>query len=298
MSDALETFRGLQRVYEFPARSGTIQTLAPRVKLFWSTEKIGKTPALPDRSIVIMISGRKTAHLDGARIDYDRDNYLVVSMPIPFECASDATERDPLLGVSVDIDLPTLNRFANIPGAVPPRAPEEPTFLPPGLQPAPVDTGLSDAAQRLVRALRSPSDTLALGASLADEIVYRALTGTHGAALLALTKPSSRHARIARAISRIHRDPVSPLSMDELAATAGMSVRSFHRAFKSATCKTPLQYIKIVRLSLAMNLLQGGALDVGTVARHVGYESGSQFSREFKRHFRMTPAEVKVRRQS
>ncbi|MFE1601074.1 AraC family transcriptional regulator [Methylobacterium sp. ID0610] len=298
MSDALETFRGLQEVYEFPARSGTIQTLAPRVKLFWSTERIERTPALPDQSIVILISGRKTAHLDGARIEYDRDNYLVVSVPVPFACASDATERNPLLGVSIDIDLPALNRFANIPGAVQPQAPEEPTFLPPGLQPAPVDGGLSDATRRLVRALRSPSDTLALGTSIADEIVYRALTGAHGATLLALTRPSSQHARIARAISEIHRDPARALSLDELAAVAGMSVRSFHRAFKAATCKTPLQYIKIVRLSMAMNLLQGGAREVGAVARHVGYESGSQFSREFKRHFRMTPAAVKVRRQS
>lgn len=298
MSDAFETFRGLRQVYEFPTRSGTIQTLAPRVKLFWSTERIERTPALPDQSIVIMISGRKTAHLDGTRIDYDRDNYLVVSMPVPFECASDASERDPLLGVSIDIDLPALTRFANIHGAVPPQAPEEPTFLPPGLQPAPVDTGLSDAAQRLVRTLHSPSDTLALGTSLADEIVYRALKGTHGAALLSLTKPSSQHARIARAILTIHRDPARTLAVDELAAVAGMSVRSFHRAFKAATYRTPLQYIKIVRLSMAMNLLQGGTREVGTVARHVGYESGSQFSREFKRHFRMTPAEVKVRRQS
>ncbi|MCJ2133272.1 AraC family transcriptional regulator [Methylobacterium sp. J-026] len=298
MSDALETFRGLQRVYDFPARSGTVQTLVPRVKLFWSTEKTERTPTLPNQSIVIMISGRKTAHLDGARINYDQDNYLVVSMPVPFECASDATERDPLLGMSIDIDLPALNRFADIPGAVSPPATEEPTFLPPGLQPAPVDTALSDAVRRLVRMLRSPSDTLALGASTADEIVYHALKGTHGAALLALTRPASQHARIARAISRIHRGPARTLAVDELATVAGMSVRSFHRAFKAATRKTPLQYIKIVRLSMAMSLLQSETRDVSAVARQVGYESGSQFSREFKRHFHVTPTDVKARRQS
>ncbi len=298
MSDALETFRGLQRIYGFSARSGTVRTLAPRVKLFWSTERMERTPALPDQSIVIMVSGRKTAHLDGMRINYDRDNYLVVSMPVPFACSSEATEREPLLGLSVDIDLPTLSRFAGIPGAAPSSPREEPALLPPGLQPAPVDAGLSDAARRLVRTLRSPSDTLALGTSIADEIVYRALKGPHGPALLALTRPSSHHARIARAMSAIHRDPARPVSVEELAAVAGMSVRSFHRAFRSVTYKTPLQYIKIVRLTSAMSLLQGGARDVGAVARQVGYESGSQFSREFRRHFRMTPAEVKVRRRS
>lgn len=197
MATPLETFRQLRETYGFSAPSGFVETPTPRIKLFWSTAKIDRTPMLPDLGIVIVVSGRKTAYLDGGQIDYDENNYLVVSAPVPFECASNATERDPLLGISVDIDLPALNRFASIPGAVSQDALDlldEPTVLPLGLQPTPIDAGLSDASHRLIRTLYSPSDTQALGTSLADEIVYRALKGRHGPTLLALTNQSSQHA--------------------------------------------------------------------------------------------------------
>jgi transcriptional regulator GlxA family with amidase domain len=77
-----------------------------------------------------------------------------------------------------------------------------------------------------------------------------------------------------------------------------MSVRSFHRAFRAITALTPLQYVKVVRLNLAIDLLRDGTRDVGKVAREVGYESGSQFSREFKRHFSILPADVRAKRSS
>lgn len=301
MATPLETFRQLRETYGFSAPSGFVETPTPRIKLFWSTAKTDRTPMLPDLGIVIMVSGRKTAYLDGGQIDYDENNYLVVSAPVPFECASNATERDPLLGISVDIDLPALNRFASIPGAVSQDALDlldEPTVLPLGLQPTPIDAGLSDASHRLIRTLYSPSDTQALGTSLADEIVYRALKGRHGPTLLALTNQSSQHARIARAISKIRRNVAEPLTVDDLALAAGMSVRSFHRAFRAVTALTPLQYVKVVRLNLAMDLLRDGTRDVGKVAREVGYESGSQFSREFKRHFSILPADVRAKRGS
>lgn len=301
MATPLETFRQLRDTYKFPSPSGFVDTPAPRIKLFWSTEKIDRTPMLPELGIVIMVSGRKTAYLDDRQVDYDEDNYLVVSAPVPFECASNATERDPLLGISVDIDLATLNRFAGIPGAAPLDAAdalEEPTILPLGLQPTPVDAGLSDVSRRLVQTLFSPSDTQALGTSLADEIVYRALKGRQGPALLALTNQSSQHARIARAISRIRRNVAEPHTVEDLALEAGMSVRSFHRAFRAATALTPLRYVKVVRLNLAMNMLRSGLHEVGTVARRVGYESGSQFSREFKRQFSILPGDVREGRGS
>lgn len=295
MATPLETFRQLRDTYKFSSPSGFVDTPTPRIKLFWSTEKIDRTPLLPDLGIVIMLSGRKTAYLDDRQVDYDKDNYLVVSAPVPFECASNATEREPLLGISVDIDLPTLTRFAGIPGTVPldaADAVEEPTILPLGLQPTPVDAGLSDVSRRLVQTLYSPSDTQALGSALADEIVYRALKGRHGPTLLALTNQSSQHARIARAISKIRRNVAEPHTVDDLALEAGMSVRSFHRAFVAITALTPLQYVKVVRLNLAMSLLRDGTRDVGKVARAVGYESSSQFSREFKRQFSILPGEV------
>lgn len=298
MTATTDDFTRLRRTYGLSSRSGVVETLIPHVRMFWSTERLDRVPTLADRSIVIMISGRKTAHLRDEDVHYDKDNYLVVTAPVPYECASDATERDPLLGVVVDVDLQSLNRFARLPGLASVDVTAKPTFLRPGLRTAPISAEMSDASQRLVRMLCSPSDTQALGTAMADEILYWALKGEHGPALLSLTDQSSEHARIARAISRIRRDATRPLAVAELAEVSGMSVRSFHRAFKAVTSVTPLQYIKITRLNLAMNLLRHGGHDVGAVASKVGYESGSQFSREFKRHFSMSPTDPKVRDRS
>ncbi|MHC2109431.1 AraC family transcriptional regulator [Methylobacterium sp. CM6246] len=294
MTIATDTFVRLQRTYGLTSRSGVIGTLIPHVRIFWSTERTNKVPTLPDMSIVLMINGRKTAHLPDRDVHYDKDNYLVVTASVPYECESTASERDPLLGVVVDVDLQALNRFAKLPGMASVGAPATPTPLGPGLHPAALSAELSDASQRLVRMLSSPSDTQALGTAIADEILYWALKGEHGPALLSLADQSSRQARIARAISWIRRDVTRPLNVSELAEVSGMSVRSFYRAFKAITSVTPLQYVKIVRLDLAMTLLRRGGRDAGSVAREVGYESGSQFSREFKRRFSASPTDPKV----
>lgn len=294
MTIPTDTFVRLQRTYGLSSRSGLVGTLIPQVRMFWSTERIDRLPTLPDMSIVLMISGRKTAHLADRDVHYDEDHYVVVMAPVPYECESSASERDPLLGVVVDVDLQALNRFAKLPGLASLDVPATPTPLGPGLHPAAVSAELSDASRRLVRMLTSPSDTQALGTAMADEILYWALKGEHGPALLSLADQSSRQARIARAISRIRRDIARPLAVTELAEVSGMSVRSFHRAFKAVTSVTPLQYVKIARLDLAMTLIRRGDRDVGSVAREVGYESGSQFSREFKRRYALSPTDPKV----
>lgn len=294
MTAATDNFDRLRRTYGLSSRSGVIGTMIPHVRMFWSTERLDRVPTLPDMSIVLMINGRKTAHLPDRDVHYDKDNYIVVTAPVPYECASIASELDPLLGVIVDVDLEALNRFAKLPGLASLDVPATPTPLRQGLHPAAVSAELSDASRRLVRMLTSPSDTQALGTAIADEILYWALKGEHGPALLSLADLSGQQARIARAISLIRRDVARSLTVTELAEVSGMSVRSFHRAFKAVTSVTPLQYVKIARLDLAMTLMRRGDRDVGSVAREVGYESSSQFSREFKRRFSLSPTDPKV----
>ena len=117
------------------------------------------------------------------------------------------------------------------------------------------------------------------------------LLGEQGGALRALANRDDHFARVARVLRQIHADYARPLSVEEMARKAGMSVAAFHHAFKLVTASSPLQYLKRIRLDHAKRLMTHDGYNASTAARAVGYESASQFSREFKRLFGATPVE-------
>ena len=124
------------------------------------------------------------------------------------------------------------------------------------------------------------------------EVVYRVLRGEKGHVLYNLTQQQTPYAAVARSLEHIHNEYREPLTIDDLAKENGMSVSSFHRAFKQVTGESPLQYIKKIRLDKAKGLLVYEKMRVNNVAFEVGYESPSQFSREFKRYFKVPPSEA------
>jgi AraC-like DNA-binding protein len=128
-----------------------------------------------------------------------------------------------------------------------------------------------------------------LGRQTVREIVYRVFLGEQGGALRALASRDDHFARIARALRYVHADYASPIGVEEMARKAGMSVAAFHHHFKLVTASSPLQYLKRIRLDHARRLMAHDGYNAGTAARAVGYESASQFSREFKRLFGATP---------
>ena len=130
-----------------------------------------------------------------------------------------------------------------------------------------------------------------LGRQTVREILYRVLCGEQGNSLRALASRDDHFARIARVLKHIHTDFANPLGAEDLARKAGMSVSAFHHNFKLVTGSSPLQYLKRIRLDHARRLMAHNGCNAGTAARAVGYESSSQFSREFKRLFGMTPVE-------
>jgi AraC-like DNA-binding protein len=136
-----------------------------------------------------------------------------------------------------------------------------------------------------------PIESRILGPAIIREIIYRVLCGKHGDALKALATPRSSFGQIARSLRRIHSDYQQPLSVGLLARETSMSVSTFHANFKAVTAKSPLHYLQTIRLHKAKALIAGGT-SVAEAARQVGYESPSQFSREFKRLFGGTPRET------
>jgi transcriptional regulator GlxA family with amidase domain len=153
----------------------------------------------------------------------------------------------------------------------------------------PLDTALSEAAVRLLESLLSPVDAQILGPQIVREITYRILCGNHGDALRALVALNGRLGQVQRALERMHANYSQPLDVTSLANEAGMSVSAFHHNFKAITATSPLQYLKTIRLHKARMLMVQEGAGAGVAADRVGYESTSQFSREFRRFFGTTP---------
>ena len=160
-----------------------------------------------------------------------------------------------------------------------------------GIVSTPLDTRLSNAVLRLLEALASENDTAILGPSILREIHYRALTGAQGAAIRATLAYQNHVGKIGKALRRIHGDFGEELNVNALAAEAGMSVPAFHASFKAVTATSPMQYLKMTRLHKARQLMIQEGMTAAYASTQVGYESPSQFSREFKRLFGRTPSE-------
>lgn len=153
------------------------------------------------------------------------------------------------------------------------------------------DAGLLDALRRLMALADSPADAKVLGPLISKEIHYRLLMAPFGGMLRRLVFHDSNATAIAGAISHIRGDLRLPIAIPDLARRVGMSVSSFHKNFKAITSTTPLQYQKELRLLEARRLLRTGGTSVTTTAYEVGYESASQFSREYARKFGVPPSQ-------
>jgi AraC-like DNA-binding protein len=262
-------------------------TCLPDVRLMLSTERHPSAPVSYDPSIVIIAQGRKHGRLGGRTFTYDARNYLVLSVPLPFECETIGTPEEPLLGMAVRVNPSTVAELL--------LETDSPRWQPMdsvrAIDAAPLTPELSDAAVRLAQCLRSPVEARVLGPPIIREIIYRALCGQRGAALRALATPQNNFGQIARALRRMHIDYAQTLDVGTLAREAGMSVSTFHANFKAVTAKPPLRYLQTIRLHKAQVLMVAG-VPVAEAARRVGYESPSQFSREFKRLFGGPPREI------
>lgn len=271
-------------------REGTHPTSVPGVELA-RTSFSGRCQIMYHPMIYIMGQGRKRGFLGGQVLEYNPDNYLVLSVPVPLECEFEATPEEPILAVKIAVDptmlvemLVDLDEPAQVNGAVPR-----------GIYATPLTTELTDAVIRLLECLRSPSDSRVLGRQTMREIVYRVLRGEQGGALRAAAARNDQFVRIARVLGHIHTDYAHALSTEELAKLAGMSVSTFHHNFKAVTATSPLQYLKSIRLHRARLLMVQADHSASTAAAAVGYESASQFGREFKRFFGASPGEERDR---
>jgi AraC-like DNA-binding protein len=272
---------------EVAVHEGMRPTLVEGVRVIRASKPMARTPVVYEPMIVIVAQGRKRAYLGDEVYHYDPFNYVVFSVPLPLECEWEASPKEPLLVVDIDVDPAMLGEMLlEMDESLPPAGP-----MPRGISTTPMSEELSGAVIRLLECLKCPLDSRMLGRQTVREIVYRVLCGEQGGALRALASRDDHFTRIARVLKHIHTEYAKPLSAESLAKRAGMSVSAFHHNFKLVTASSPLQYLKRIRLDRARRLMAHDGYNASTAARAVGYESPSQFSREFKRLFGVTPVE-------
>lgn len=249
-----------------------------------STQHVPNSPIVYDPSIVIIAQGRKTGTFDGRKIIYDPNHYLVLAVPLPFECETEGSLGEPLLGVSIEV------KPAMVAELLLQMTPSRDDPAPHAIDSARLEESLSEATVRLLESLRTEDDARILGLQRVREVVYRVLQGPLGHSLRLLAAPDSHFGQISRVLNRLHVDYTQNHDVTVLAQEAGMSVSTFHAHFKAVTSSSPLQYLKNIRLHKARQLMVHEGANAGMAALQVGYESASQFSREFKRLFGEGPA--------
>lgn len=240
---------------------------------------------LQEPALCLVVQGRKQVQLGDRMFEYDRFNYLVVSVDVPLVGqVVEASPLRPYLSVRLDLDPHVLGALAlELTARKPTRAAGA------SLSVCSVTIELLDAVIRMVRLLESPADIAVLARLVEREILYRLLTGDDNGRLWQIAHADSKLLQVNRAIAWIKTNYARPLEVSSLAKRAHMSTSSLHQHFKRVTAMSPLQYQKQLRLQEARRLIVNQACDASSAAHRVGYESPSQFSREYRRLFGVPP---------
>jgi AraC-like DNA-binding protein len=251
-----------------------------------------RTPVLYNPGLVILFQGKKIGYLGKRTFSYDPKNYLMLTVPLPFECETFASAEQPMAGIQISINTVMLQDLL--------MDMEEAGFTGQKDQSSGISSGILDedilcAAERLLDVMEHPLRAKVLGPQIIREILFRVLISDNGGALQALVNRHTHFGQIAKALRRIESQYADNLSVEVLASEVNMSVSAFHHNFKAVTSTSPLQYLKTYRLHKARMMMMYDGLKASAAALRVGYESASQFSREFKRYFGVTPSDEMAR---
>jgi AraC-like DNA-binding protein len=277
VTDYIECHGGGEGFYELPMEGAHI---------IRSFHQVDANHGLYRPSLCVAVQGGKEFLSGSETFRYGTMQGLIISMDTPAAGRIVAASADkPFIGLTVGLDATILRDVLNQLDHPPevPRGGETTVFV------ADIDEALADCLTRLVRLTERPEAIPVLYTSILREIYFWLLTGPHGGEVCRQALPETHVARISRAIWLLRENFTQSLPVEQLASAAGMSNSSFHHHFKSLTSMTPLQFQKQLRLLEARRLMLSDAFNVTDAAYRVGYESVSQFSREYSRAFGTAP---------
>ncbi len=261
-------------------------TAVPGLALFRLEEPTEPVSGMYEPSICMVAQGAKRVLLGEDTYVYDPHHYLITSVHLPTVVQIiEASQEKPYLGLRVKFDQREISQLMADSNLPPPRTQQSSRGMATGV----VTQSLVTAVQRLIDLLDEEQDIPILAPIIQREIIYRLLVGDQGVRLRQIASAGTQSHQIARALDWLKVNFARPLRIDDLATQARMSSSTFHHHFRSMTALSPLQYQKQLRLQEARRLMLAEHMDAATAAFQVGYESPSQFSREYNRLFGAPP---------
>ena len=269
-------------------RDGAHETAIPSLSFARISNAIGPNYGVYNPSLCIVAQGVKEALLAQERFIYSPTDYLVTSVDLPVTAQLiEASPDVPYLSFKLEF---TPRQILEVLGNAEIQADSKKNAKR-AMFVSPIDPSMLDAVIRLVRLLDNPKDIPVIAPLFKQEILYKVLQGPHGSKLEQMAIEGSSAYGIREVIEQIRKNYDRSFRIEELAEIANMSVSSLHRYFKEVTAMSPIQFQKQLRLQEARNLLLSESSDAADVAFRVGYESPSQFSREYSRMFGLPPKE-------
>lgn len=285
-----------EKIQKWTGDATQFDTEIPGLKLSRWTTPTQPTSYSHKPSICLIAQGKKRVLLGGDSFTYDTNHFLISSVNLPITAnIVEATEEAPYLGLIMELDLQEISQLI-VDSELSFNSSKEAQK---GIAVGELSDYLQDAFIRLMALLDEPENIKILAPVIKREIFYRLLMTEQGARLNQIVTTGSHSHQIAKAIDWLKNNFVKPLSVGDLAAYSGMSKSAFYTHFRSMTSMTPLQFQKKLRLSEARRLMLTENLDAMATTFKVGYESPSQFSREYSRLFGAPPSkDIKTLRQA
>lgn len=273
-------------IARFTEHGEQLTTAIPGLSLFRWEEPSEPISGLYEPSVCLIAQGAKQVLLEDDLYEYNEEHYLITSVHLPTVVQiTKASKKKPYLGLKLKLDQRELSQLITDSNLPPPSSKNADRGMAIGL----VTEPLLDAFVRLTSLLDKPEDIPILSPVIQREIIYRLLTGERGAHLRQIATVGSQSHQIAGVIDWLKSNYAQPLRVEDMAEQAQMSTSTFHHHFRSMTALSPLQFQKHLRLREARRLMLIEHIDAASAAIQVGYESPSQFSREYSRLFGAPP---------
>jgi AraC-like DNA-binding protein len=275
-----------QSIARWTDKGDHIETAIPGLALWRREEPTQPTSGMYEPSICLTAQGAKRVVLGDDAYVYDAQHFLITSVDLPTVWqVIEASREKPCLGLVLKLDQREISQLM-VDSKLPPPRPQQSSR---GMATGEVTVPMLTAFLRLIHLLDEPNDIPILAPIIQREIFYRLLVGDQGMRLRQMASAGSQSQQIARAIDWLKGNFTQPLRIDHLATQVNMSTSTFHHHFRQVTAMSPLQYQKWLRLNEARRLMLAEKQDAAAAAFQVGYESPSQFSREYSRLFGNSP---------